>query len=227
MRAALVGSSDFNAQHFAQQEFAFTVAVDGGYAHLQAAGISPNCILGDFDSLGYQPKEANVRSFPSEKDESDMQLACQAAVQAGCDTLVLYGALGRRLDHTLANLQVMLAHARAGRRLFAVGDDYAVAVLQGAPDKPASLEFAPIPLNALEQGSQERYVSVLALGGPACGVSEHGLKYQLDGATLLDDASQGLSNEFTGAAASISVQDGALVVIFPLAAWEYLMGEGC
>jgi thiamine pyrophosphokinase len=178
-------------------------------------------VVGDFDSLGYVPDAADVREFPSEKDESDMELACRLAVDAGCDELVLYGCLGRRLDHTLANLQVMLAQARAGKLVRAVGDSYAVAIIHAQPGKPGVLEFAPIPLEALSDAPYRNYVSVLAIGGSASGVYERGMKYSLAGATMRDDRSWGLSNEFTGEPVEIRVESGSLLVTFPLAAWDY------
>ena len=227
MRAALVGSSDFNAEHFTAQQFSYIVAVDGGYAHLQAVGVVPDAVIGDFDSLGYVPEAADVRRFPPEKDESDMELALRLTVEAACDEVVLYGCLGRRIDHTVANVQLMLARARAGQRVLAVGDDYAIAVIHATREMPGELAFDAIPPEALLSGPYANYVSVFAVGGPASGVWLRGLKYRLQGATLADDVSRGLSNEFIGESASIRVEAGGLLVTFPLAAWDYLaMGRG-
>ena len=222
MRGALVGASDFNAAHFAKERFDYVVAVDAGFASLQAAGVAPDAVVGDFDSLGYVPDHADVRRFPPEKDESDMELACRVAAEAGCQTLVLYGCMGRRLDHTLANIQVMLAQARSGLRVFAVADEYALAVLQAQRGAPAELAFGAIAPEAFAAGAYENYVSVFAVGGAAHGVWERGFKYGLSGATLADDVARGLSNEFTGKPASIRVEEGSLLVVFPLSAWDGL-----
>ena len=223
MRAALVGASDFNARHFAAHQFDLVVAVDGGFAHLQDAGVVPDAVVGDFDSLGYVPDAGDVRRFPAEKDESDMELACRIAREAGCDEVVLYGCLGRRLDHTIANLQVMLGCARAGVHVCAVDDDCAVAVLHAANGKPAELAFSAIPPEVFDNGMYANYISVFALGGTAHGVWERGLRYSLDGVAMNDDRSWGLSNEFCGEPALIRVEEGGLIVTFPLAAWDYLV----
>ncbi len=220
MRAALVGASDFNAAHFAQERFDLVVAVDGGYASLQAAGHTPDIVVGDFDSLDYVPQAGDVRRFPPEKDESDMELACRIAREAGAQTLVLYGCLGRRLDHTLANIQVMLRQARAEARVFAVGDEYALAMLHAQAGKPSTLAFDAMPREAFSAGGYGYYLSAFALGGAATGVYERGLKYPLADATVPDDVSLGLSNEFTGAPASVEVGSGSLAVTFSLAAWQ-------
>lgn len=222
MRAALVGASDFNAEHFASCDFDLVVAVDGGYAHLRDAGVAPDVVVGDFDSLGFVPADGDVRRFPPEKDESDMGLACRAAADAGCDELVLYGCLGRRFDHTMGNIQLMLAQARAGRRVFAVGDAFAVAVLHAQAGNLAALSFRGIPEDALAGGEYANYLSVFAIGGTAHGVWERGLKYALDGVDLPDDTTWGLSNEFAaGEESAVRVEDGSLLVTFPLAAWGY------
>ena len=223
MKAALVGASDFNAEHFASCSFDLVVAVDGGYAHLRDAGVAPDAVVGDFDSLGFVPAGPDVRRFPPEKDESDMGLACRLAVEAGCDELVLYGCLGRRFDHTMGNIQLMLAQARAGRRVFAVGDGFAVAVLHAQAGKPSTLSFRAIPAEALASGEYGNYISAFAIGGAAHGVWEHGLRYTLDGVDLPDDTTWGLSNEFAaGKESAVSVEEGSLLVTFPLAAWEHL-----
>ncbi|MDO4533839.1 MAG: thiamine diphosphokinase [Coriobacteriia bacterium] len=221
MRAALVGASDFNGGHFAGECFDFVVAVDGGFAYLRDVGVAADVVVGDFDSLGYVPEAKDVRCFPPEKDESDLELACRVACEAGCDSLVLYGCLGRRFDHTLAVLQVMVKFARRGIRVCAVGDEFALAVLCGDAGQ-GCLRFAAAPLDGFGNGMYRNYLSAFAYGGAAAGVCERGLKYALDDATVPDDVSLGLSNEFTGAAAEVRVRTGCLVVTFPLAAWEYL-----
>ena len=78
---ALVGASDFNAAYFAERAacgaFDAVIAVDGGFASLEAAGCVPDLALGDFDSLGFVPEGVPVKLFPAEKDASDMELALE------------------------------------------------------------------------------------------------------------------------------------------------------
>ena len=94
---ALVGATDFNAVHFESQGFDCVIAVDGGYESLRAIGCEPDVAVGDFDSLGFVPAGDNVDVHPSEKDESDMELAIRMAAARGFDTLLIYGALAQRL----------------------------------------------------------------------------------------------------------------------------------
>ena len=82
----------------------FIIAADGGLMHTQALGITPNGILGDFDSLGYTPDNSTV--FPVEKDDTDAMLAVRKGLELGYREFYLYGSLdGPRLDHTVANFQ--------------------------------------------------------------------------------------------------------------------------
>lgn len=217
---ALVGATDFNAEHFASQRFDCVIAVDGGYASLRQAGCVPDLVVGDFDSLGFVPQGESVVRFPTEKDESDMELAIRGAVEGGCDTLLFYGALAQRLDHTIANLQVMVGCARQGLNVVGIGADFALAVLDGAGKNRISFSaFDPVCADA---GIYGRFVSVFSYGGCAGGVTETGLKYALARADLSDDVSRGLSNEFTGKPACISLETGNLFVTFSTAAWPYV-----
>lgn len=219
-RAALVGTVDFNAEHYANQDIHYTIAVDGGYAQLERAGIKPDIALGDFDSLGYVPTLGSTRVFPPIKDETDMELACRAAREEGCDELLLYGCLSRRLDHTIANLQLLAGLASFGVRAFGIGDAFAITALSAQGVRRIDFEaFDPTPLDG---GSYGRCISVFACGGPADCVTERGLAYTLDHETLRNDISRGVSNEFTGTEASVLVESGSLLVCFPLGAWEHI-----
>lgn len=205
---ALVGAVDFNAEDFrARHEagaFDFVIAVDAGFAHLEALGVEPDMAVGDFDSLGYVPKCRRVSRHPVKKDKSDMELAMEKALSWGHDELIVYGALGARLDHTLANLQLFAKFSERGLHVTGIGDGFAVRLLTGPdvfelPDEPAA-------------GT----VSVFAANDVAKGVIERGLEYSLDDEALTNRTSRGLSNELTGEQATIAVEEGTLYVFYPL-----------
>ena len=83
------------------------LCADAGVRLAQALGIVPDRIMGDFDSLGDVPAGENVEAFSPEKDDTDILLAAKYALSAGCSRLIFYGALGGRLDHMVANLQML------------------------------------------------------------------------------------------------------------------------
>lgn len=204
---ALVGASEFNAAYFAERAaagaFDAVIAVDGGFASLEAVGCIPDLALGDFDSLGYAPDGVPVKAFPPEKDASDMELALEEAIAQSADAVEVYGALGGRLDHTLANLQLLAAFAERGVAVRAVGDDSQIAFLVG-----------PGELRA--EGEPGAIVSVFSLTDVSTGVVEEGLKYALDHVALTNRTSWGLSNELTAAPARIALKSGILAVFLPL-----------
>ena len=90
------------------------IAADAGLPPVQRAGLTPDLIVGDFDSLGYVPREKRVSRYPEHKDQSDMELAMEKAVNFRHDTLFIYGGIGGRLDHTLANLQLFASFSERG-----------------------------------------------------------------------------------------------------------------
>ncbi|MBQ3301719.1 MAG: thiamine diphosphokinase [Eggerthellaceae bacterium] len=205
---ALVAASNFNAEHFQQAYelglFDEIYAIDAGFAHLEAIECKPNVALGDFDSLGYVPSCQRVVRHPVHKDKSDLELGMQRAVDYDFDEMVVYGALGGRLDHTLANLQLFAKFAEQGVDITVIGDSYAIRPLVG-PDA--------FDLPLLEQGT----VSVFAFTDEAHGVIERGMEYSLDDETLTSRTSRGLSNELVGEPAAVAVEEGTLLVFYPLA----------
>lgn len=179
----------------------YILAADGGLAHLGKLGLTPDGIIGDFDSLGYIPQGAQV--FPVEKDDTDSLLAVRKGLQLGYREFILYGALdGPRLDHTIANLQTLLFLEDHGARGTLVGLDYLVTTVQNG--------VLTLPL------AQEGIVSVFCLGQPAEGVTIRGLQYELENGTLESGFPLGVSNHFIGKAASISVEKGVLLVMYDI-----------
>lgn len=204
---ALVGSSQFNAAHFQELDaagvFDYVIAVDGGFASLEAIGRKPDMALGDFDSLGYVPKGLRVAQFSSHKDKSDMELALDRARSMHYDEVYVYGGLGRRLDHTLANLQLFALFSEKGLFVTAVDEDTSVVFITG----PDTFE-----MSAVEAGT----VSVFSMNDRAEGVFERGLAYELDDAVLTNRTSLGLSNELIGEAVMIGVEKGTIAIFLPL-----------
>ena len=122
---ALVGAVDFNAAHFKAMDaagaFDFVIAVDAGFASLEAIGREADMAIGDFDSLGYVPRCRRVSRHPVKKDKSDMELAMEKAVFWDNQELFVYGALAKRLDHTIANLQLFARYSERGIYVTGVG----------------------------------------------------------------------------------------------------------
>lgn len=192
-------AAEFDALAAPIAETDFVIAADGGLRHTEKLGISPNEIIGDFDSLGYVPEGSVV--FPVEKDDTDAMLAARRGLELGCRDFVFYGSVdGRRLDHTVANFQTLQFLADHGARGTLVGRDFLVTAI-----KNGSLTFP-----AGTAGT----ISVFCMGADARGVSLEGLYYPLKGATLTAGFPIGCSNHFTGEEAKITVEDGSLLILW-------------
>ena len=175
------------------------IAADGGLKHTDKLGITPDVVLGDFDSLGFTPAGANV--FPVEKDDTDAMLAVLRGLELGYRDFLLYGSLdGPRLDHTVANFQTLQF----------LCDHGAFGLLAGLTTMAAVVKNGSLRFSAGCRGN----VSAFCMGPDARGVTLRGLYYPLENATLTSGFPLGVSNHFTGAEAEISVKDGSLLVIW-------------
>lgn len=174
------------------------IAADAGYKQL--GGIKPHLVVGDFDSLGYVPREESVVELPVRKDDTDALFAVKLGLSRGFRRFVLLGSVGGRLDHTLANIQALAYLTTRGARGVLVGETEKITMLQNG-----SLNFF---------GTPEGIVSVFAYGGTARGVTEENLAYPLDRATVTTDFPIGVSNEFTNQPARITVEEGCLLIVW-------------
>ena len=169
------------------------IAADGGFVHAQKV------VLGDFDSLGYVPEQAEI--FPVEKDDTDAMLAVRRGLELGFDRFLLYGSLdGDRLDHTVANLQTLQFLADRGAVGYLIGNRQIATVV-----KNATVQFPE---------AAEGVLSVFCIGADAIGVILSGLKYNVEDAVLTAGFPLGVSNHFTGQEATVSVKNGSLLLLY-------------
>lgn len=186
------------------------IAVDAGYAALVERVVAPHHAFGDFDSLGFVPQEAEggvcVHPFDPHKDFTDMDLALNFAIGEGFTHIIMCDGLHARLDHSLANLQLMAAAARKGQRVWGITEEEVVVALD------AKGELDHLEIAAGSQG----ICSVLAHSDSVSGAYETGLAYGLEDAQLTNCFPLGISNELTGAPARISLDAGSAWIFLPL-----------
>lgn len=176
------------------------IAADAGYRICRQEGLCPDLLLGDFDSMEPPAGFAHVRRLPVEKDDTDTLAALRAGLEEGRDTFYIYGGTGgKRLDHTLANLQSLLFLRRRGARGYLYGDDFVWTVIE---DEALTVE------RTVEWG----LFSAFCLGDRAEGVDEEGFQYPLRDALLAPDFPLGVSNHILEPRARITVRKGALAV---------------
>lgn len=181
------------------QDADFVIACDRGYAYARRLGIVPDLFVGDFDSLSEKlPDGIPTLNLPCEKDDTDTMAAVRHAVDNGWRRLILYCALGGRLDHLVGNLQAATYAARHGARVEIKDECNRVWIFQNG-----ELLLPPMPGYSL---------SLLAVSDTCENVSVRGVKYPLEEATLTNHFPIGVSNEWRGDA-QICVGKGVLMVI--------------
>lgn len=196
----IVGACEPGKIELPDRDGVLIIAADGGLSYLEEQGIAPDLTVGDFDSLGRIPAGENIHLHPVEKDDTDTMLAVKMGIQRGCDVFLLYGCLGGRPDHAYANYQTLVYLASEGKRGYLVGDGWVcTAVKDGAVAFPAGLEGT---------------VSVFCAGDIARGVIIEGLYYPLRDGELRGNFPLGVSNRFVGKAASVSLREGSLLLMW-------------
>ena len=211
MKIALLANGAWDLEWGSQvlKEVDFLICADGGANHAALSGRLPDLLIGDLDSITpeilKQCENAGcvIERFPCEKDETDLELAlCRAEEQAhfvGERDIWLYGATGKRIDHLLGNVALMLAYARKGYRIHLVDPEHEMWILQGRESI---------------KRSRGQELSLIALSEKAV-VTTEGLYYPLQQGVLLQDSPRGMSNVFLGEEAVIQVHSGWVLVVLP------------
>ncbi len=192
-------SADCSALLEPTQPEDYIIAADGGLRHTGRFGLTPHVTLGDFDSLGYVPEQAEVH--PVKKDDTDAMLAVRHGLDLGYEEFWLYGCLdGPRLDHTLANFQLLQFLADRGARGYLIGETYIATVI--------SKELLRFP------ASSTGILSLFCLGPDARGVTLKNLQYPMENGCLTCGFPLGVSNHFVGKQASVRVAEGSILALW-------------
>lgn len=175
------------------------ICADGGYNLVCEAGIKPDVIIGDMDSVsGKLPADVKIYTYPCKKDKTDLHICVDFALQHKCDQIILLGVMGGRISHSMGSLMMLeyihKNHAAgmiltASTRVFLVSDKISV------------------------KRDNFKYLSLIPLTETAEGVSISGVKYPLENAVLKRENNLGISNEFDSDTAEISVKRGLLTVV--------------
>ncbi|MEX2653935.1 MAG: thiamine diphosphokinase [Acidimicrobiia bacterium] len=180
----------------------FIVAADSGLDHAERLGLTPDVVVGDFDSVSDDALgrfSGPVERHPVDKDATDLELALRIVVERAPERIVVLGGHGGRLDHFIANALVLTTTPpdievewRAG--LATIYVVHSTVALSGTPG--ASVSLVPV-------------------GGDTEGVTTSGLRWPLTGESLTSGSTLGVSNEFAATRATVEIQTGTLLVIVP------------
>lgn len=232
----VVGAGDCLGLEFQPTSEDLVIAADAGLRYLEQSGITADLIIGDFDTLENAPAGTNVITLSCEKDDTDMLAAVREGIKAGYTEFHLYGGTGGRIDHTIANLQVLAYLSENGWKGYLhcpqnsfvrpvdkelKKADYAEASgnAHGSESIITAVTNGELSFSQVPSG----YISVFSYSEKSEGVCLQGLKYPLADATLSHTFPIGTSNEFIGAKSRISVKNGTLMIVFPREAKEKIV----
>ena len=196
----IVGAGEDVGIDFVRQAEDLVIAADGGYEKLQHAGIKPDLVIGDFDSLGHVPQFPNVVTLPVKKDVTDTWAAVELAMERGYKVFHLYGCTGGRVEHTLANIQMAASLAQRGMQCFIFGSTQVITAVHNA-----SVDFSP---------DCTGYFSLFSYSERCQDVTLQGFLYELSRAELNNGYPLGVSNEFTGCRAVLAVGCGTAILVY-------------
>lgn len=208
MKAIIFAGAEIRDYSFCEtyiEEDDIIICCDGGVCHTKRLGILPHYIVGDFDSAPpkileeYRALGVQIQQFPTQKDETDMELGLNLASRLGATDIVIMGGIGSRFDHTLANAHLLLRLLKKGIRARLVNEDNCVELI----DKPIHIS-----------GEKGDLISMIPLSMEVTGITLEGFAYPLLNKTLtIDDDIIAVSNVMLGEEAKISLKTGYLFVI--------------
>lgn len=196
----IAGAGEDFGLDFVPQAEDMVIAADAGYLQLQKAGIKPQAVVGDFDSLGAVPEGEQVISLPKIKDVTDTWAAIHLGIERGYRRFFLYGCTGGRFEHTLANIQIVADLAQQGMECRLFDRKQVITAISGG-----TVCFGP---------ERKGFVSVFAHSDQCAGVTIQGLKYELQNATLNNRFPLGVSNEFLGIPSSVTIEAGTAILVY-------------
>ncbi|MBN2254600.1 MAG: thiamine diphosphokinase [Deltaproteobacteria bacterium] len=199
-----IRNPEFIREKCAQIGEPFVICADGAARHLRPLGLIPSVIIGDMDSIDERDREyfkkrgSTILAYPQAKDETDTELALMYGLNLGPQEIWILGALGGRIDHTLANVSLLVAAAKRGIPTKIVDEDCEIFVVTGQ----VTLE-----------GTKGQTVSLLPVSSVVTGITLDGFEYPLRNHVIEIGSPLGVSNTLAGDRGVISVGTGYLLVI--------------
>ena len=201
-RCVVIGNASINNYDYLLKEIKeddFLIYCDGGLKHLEKLKILPNLIIGDFDSFKNPNLDIETIVLPRKKDDTDTMAAVKEGIERGYKDFLLLGVIGERLDHSLANVSILLFLDSLNLKGKII-DDYSEMLLVSKKEELVSDEFS--------------YFSLINILSNAKGVNVIDAKYPLIDATLPTTYQYSVSNEvLPNKVSKISLKEGTLLLI--------------
>ncbi|MGB4437982.1 MAG: thiamine diphosphokinase [Sedimentibacter sp.] len=189
MTTLIIGNgNDASKSYIENLNIDYVICADGGLEKAANLGVVPNVILGDFDSVDpdvlgeYQSMNIETKKFPTEKDYTDMELSIEFAVENGFKNIVLIGATGSRLDHSMANIMLLEKYFNLGVNIEIIDNNNKIQIISDNTD--------------LYLDHKENYfVSIVPITDLISGLTLEGFKFPLDDVIVKRGSTLCVSNE--------------------------------
>lgn len=206
MTALIIGNgSDLEKKYIENDNFDYVICVDGGLEKAEKLGLKPDLILGDFDSVDssvldyYKKLNIEIVTFPKEKDYTDMELAIEYAMKKGFKNAVLTGATGTRLDHTIANIQLLEKYHQLGINVEIIDNNNYIKIISDNAD-------------IIVKNKENHFVSLVPVTETIEGLTLEGFKYPLTNVRTTRGTAFLISNEITQNEGRIILKKGTALV---------------
>ena len=198
-------NKNFIKKHLKTNKYDIIIAVDKGLEALNKLKVKPTYIVGDFDSVEnkvlkkYERLNIKIKRLVPEKDLTDTQSALELAIELGAIEIIMIGAIGTRIDHTLANIHIMKEAIKRNINIKIINENNEIKII----DKSIKIK----------KDDNYKYISIIPLTTKVTGITIKGMKYKLENYTLEIGNSLGISNEQISEEAEINITDGILIII--------------
>ena len=198
-------NKSFLKNHLKTNKYDIIMTVDKGTEELAHLEIKPNFIVGDFDSIdnnvlaNYENSNIEIKRLIPEKDFTDTESALELAIEMKSTNITIVGAIGTRMDHTIANIHILKETLDKNISARIINENNEI-ILINRPIK-------------IKKDDMYKYVSLIPLTTEVTGVTIKGMKYPLNNYTMTIGNSLGVSNEQVEQTAEISLQKGILIII--------------
>lgn len=197
---------EFAREYLKNHKFDQVITADAGLAYAKKLDVPVDWIMGDFDTLSpmvlkeYKQKNIPIETYSPQKDYTDTHLALENAIEMGAKHITIMCATGTRLDHTFANIGLMMMAMEKGIDCEIVDANNRIRMIK---DK----------LILHKKSQWGKYISLIPYTEKVSGITLTGFAYPLTEATLTIGISRGISNELKEETGTITIREGCLLVI--------------
>jgi thiamine pyrophosphokinase len=197
MKCIIIGAGSFNNPKIIKEKDDLLICADGGYLYARKLDLKVDLLVGDFDSLKDIPLDVQTVKLNKIKDETDLYIAIEEGIKRGYQTFDIYGALGGRIEHTIANIQILANLKSKGLTAKLIDDKTIVEMLS---------------TGTYIYNERCGYISLFSYTKEST-ITIKNLLYEVNNKTISNEFPLGIDNEFIGKESTVTVHNGLVLSI--------------